>query len=428
MPFFGIHLPHKKGTAQSATVKLPLPEVVKIPMSQHMGTPCEPTVKVGDTVTVGQKIGDSTAFMSTPVHSSVSGTVKAIEDYLLASGKVCKAVVIETDGNQTVSEDVKPPQVDDLKSFVAAIKESGCCGLGGAGFPTHIKLNVDINDKPIDSLVINAAECEPYITSDCREIIERPDDVIDGIKQVMKYLEIEKAYICIEKNKPEAIKLMKEKTASEGNIKVVPLRASYPQGAEKVVAYSATGRIVGEGELPSAKGIIVLNVSTAGFISRYLKTGMPLVEKRLTLDGDAFRTPCNVMALVGTPVSKLIKFADGAEGAIAKLIAGGPMMGMCLYDFETPVTKTNNAILGFTEKLAVRKEEQTACIHCGRCVSACPMKLMPNEIAKAYEAKDADMLRKLKLNLCMNCGSCSYVCPARRNVAETNQLAKGLIR
>ena len=155
---------------------------------------------------------------------------------------------------------------------------------------------------------------------------------------------------------------------------------------------------------------------------------MPLVEKRLTLDGDAFRTPCNVMALVGTPVSKLIKFADGAEGAIAKLIAGGPMMGMCLYDFETPVTKTNNAILGFTEKLTVRKEEQTACIHCGRCVSACPMKLMPNEIAKAYEAKDADMLRKLKLNLCMNCGSCSYVCPARRNVAETNQLAKGLIR
>lgn len=428
MPFWGIKLDHHKTTADSQTISIPLPKTVKILMSQHMGTPCDLLVGVGDEVRVGQKIGDSAAFMSTPIHSSVSGTVKAVEDYLLASGKVCKAVVIETDGKQAVCETVQPPQVNDLASFVKAIKESGCCGLGGAGFPTHIKLNVDIKDKPIDSLVINAAECEPYITSDCRELIERPDDVIDGVEKVMKYLEIENAYICIEKNKPQAIKIMKEKTAGKKNITVVPLRSSYPQGAEKVVAYSATGRIIGEGELPSAKGIIVMNVSTAGFISRYLKTGMPLVEKRLTLDGDAFRTPCNAMVPVGTPVSDLVKFADGSEDAIAKLLAGGPMMGMCLYDFSAPITKTNNAILAFTEKYATDKEPKTACIHCGRCVSACPMKLMPTELEKAYEAKDADMLRKLKLNLCMNCGSCTYVCPAKHNLAEVNQLAKALIR
>lgn len=428
MPFWGIKLDHHKTTADSQTVPIPLPKTVKILMSQHMGAPCDLLVNVGDEVKVGQKIGDSAAFMSTPIHSSVSGTVKAVEDYLLASGKVCKAVVIETDGNQTVCETVQPPQVSDLASFVKAVKESGCCGLGGAGFPTHIKLNVDIKDKPIDSLVINAAECEPYITSDCRELIERPDDVIDGVEKVMKYLKIENAYICIEKNKPQAIKIMKQKTADKKNITVVSLRSSYPQGAEKVVAYSATGRIIGEGELPSAKGIIVLNVSTAGFISRYLKTGMPLVEKRLTLDGDAFRTPCNVMVPVGTAVSELVTFADGAQSGIAKLLAGGPMMGMCLYDFSAPITKTNNAILAFTEKLAKNKEPKTACIHCGRCVAACPMKLMPTELEKAYEAKDADMLRKLKLNLCMNCGSCTYVCPAKHNLAEVNQLAKALIR
>lgn len=397
-------------------------------MSQHMGAPCEPLVKAGDSVLVGQKIGDTDAFLSAPVHSSVSGTVKSIEDYLLANGKVCKAVVIETDGRQTVSPDVYRPVVNDRESFVNAIRESGCCGLGGAGFPTHVKLAVDTKKTPIDSLVINAAECEPYITSDYRELIEHPEDILDGVSKVMKYLSIEKAYICIENNKPQAIKDMKKRLASRGDISVVTLRSSYPQGAEKVVALSATGRMIGEGELPSSKGIIVMNVSTAGFISRYLKTGMPLVERRLTLDGDALRTPCNVSVPIGISVRELISFADGKEDSIAKLISGGPMMGMCLYDFDAPVVKTNNAILCFTEKLAVRKELKTECIHCGSCVRACPLNLMPTEFEKAYEAGDKERLKKLRLGLCMNCGSCSYVCPAKRNLAETNQLAKELLR
>ncbi len=428
MHFNGITLAHNKGTQDSATVKIPLPKTVRLPMSQHMGAPCEPCVQKGDRVLVGQKIGDSNAFMSTPLHSSVSGTVTDITDYLLANGRVCKAVTIETDGEQKISPEVYRPVVNSRESFVAAIKQSGCCGLGGAGFPTHIKLNVDTGKTPIDSLVINAAECEPYITSDYRELIERPEDVLDGINKVMKYIGIKKAYVCIENNKPKAIKDFTQRTATRSDISIVTLKASYPQGAEKVVAFSATGRVIGEGELPSAKGIIVMNVSTAGFISRYLKTGMPLVERRLTLDGDALRTPCNVFAPIGTPVSELISFADGSTEAIGKLLSGGPMMGMCLYDFDTPVCKTNNAILAFTEKAIKPKDEQTACIHCGRCLRACPMKLMPTEIERAYEAKDKERLKKLKVNLCMNCGSCSYVCPAKRNLAETNQLAKEFIR
>lgn len=428
MHFNGITLAHNKGTQDSATVKIPLPKTVRLPMSQHMGAPCEPCVQKGDRVLVGQKIGDSNAFMSTPLHSSVSGTVTDITDYLLANGRVCKAVTIETDGEQKISPEVYRPVVNSRESFVAAIKQSGCCGLGGAGFPTHIKLNVDTEKTPIDSLVINAAECEPYITSDYRELIERPEDVLDGINKVMKYIGIKKAYVCIENNKPKAIKDFTQRTATRSDISIVTLKASYPQGAEKVVAFSATGRVIGEGELPSAKGIIVMNVSTAGFISRYLKTGMPLVERRLTLDGDAFRTPCNVFAPIGTSVSELISFADGSPEAIGKLLSGGPMMGMCLYDFDTPVCKTNNAILAFTEKAIKPKDEQTACIHCGRCLRACPMKLMPTEIERAYEAKDKERLKKLKVNLCMNCGSCSYVCPAKRNLAETNQLAKEFIR
>lgn len=424
----GIALNHCKGTENVESIRIPLPKVVKLPLSQHMGAPCSPLVKVGDEVLVGQKIGDTDAFMSAPIHSSVSGTVKEMGDYLLANGRVCQAITIETDGNQTVSPDVVPPKVNDKASFVKAVRESGCCGLGGAGFPTHIKLNFDENKTPIDSLVINAAECEPYITSDYRELIEHPEDVVDGVYKVMEYLNIKKAYICIESNKPKAIKDMKARTQGNDAVKVVTLKSSYPQGAEKVVAFSATGRIIGEGELPANKGIIVMNVSTAGFISRYLETGMPLVERRLTIDGDIPRTPCNVIVPIGTSVSNLLEYSDCNIELIGKLLAGGPMMGMCLYDIQTPITKTNNAILAFKRNDKKIEAVKTACIHCGRCIHACPLRLMPTEIEKAFEAKDKEELLKLKVNLCMNCGSCSYVCPAKHNLAEINQLAKELIR
>lgn len=420
-----IKVPHFKNTNNSETVEIPLPEKVKVPMNQHLGVNCEPLVKVGDEVKVGQKIGDTEAFMSTPLHSSVSGKVVEIVEYLPANGRPCKAVVIKTDGKQEVCESVRPPVVTDRDSFIRAVKESGCCGMGGAGFPTHIKLGFDKEKTPIDSLIVNGAECEPYITSDYRELVENTEDVFEGIKLIQKYLGINKAYICIEDNKPEAIKMLTEIADKDDSVSVVKLKSSYPQGAEKVVVYSAIGKIIGEGELPSSVGALVMNCTTIGFINRYIKTGMPLVTKRLTVDGDIVRTPCNVRVPIGTSVSELLKFAD-CNGEIAgKILAGGLMMGMCLYDLETPVCKTNNAILAF--KKAEKETVMTNCIRCGRCIAACPLNLMPSLMEKAYNAKDSEGLKKLKVNLCMNCGSCSYVCPAKRNLAEKNQLAKGLV-
>lgn len=428
MKLKSIVLPHKKGTENCETVTLPVPEKVKISMSQHMGAPCVPLVKKGDTVTVGQKIGDSDAFMSCPIHSSVSGMVSNISEMVLANGKSCKVVEIDCDGLQTVSEDVKPPVVTDKQTLVKAIRESGCCGLGGAGFPTHIKLNYDENKTKIDSLVINAAECEPYITSDYREMIENPDGVLEGIKLIQKTLGIENVYIGIEDNKPKAIEMLTQKTADDSSVKIVKLKSSYPQGAEKVIAFYCTGRIIMEGNLPSDHGIIVMNVSTVGFINNYIKTGMPLINRRLTVDGDAVKKPCNVIAPIGTPISKILEFAQADSDSIEKLISGGPMMGMCVYDFETPLIKTNNAYLALKEKSAkktVLLEGQTNCIRCGRCAAACPLGLAPAALEKAYDNKDKEALNKLKINLCMNCGSCSFVCPAKRNLAEKNQLAKG---
>lgn len=419
-----IKIPHRKNTEKCETINLPIPKNISIPMSQHMGVPCTPIVSVGEEVKVGQKIGDSDAFMSAPVHSGVSGTVSAINDYTLSNGKVCKSVVIDCDGKQTKSGDIKPPVITDKASLIKAVRNSGCCGLGGAGFPTHIKLNFDENKTPIDSLVINAAECEPHITSDYREMIENPQDVLSGIKTIQKILNIEKTYICIEDNKPDAIKILTDLTSNDNSVKIKKLPAFYPQGAEKVIAYNATGRIIKEGELPSNQGIIVMNVSTASFLNRYFKTGIPLMQRRITIDGDAVKSPCNVIAPVGTSVAELLEFAEYEKDKVKKVLTGGLMMGTCLYDINTPVTKTNNAIIALKKQT---EKVQTNCIRCGRCINACPMGLMPTELEKAYKAKNSDMLNSLKVNLCMNCGSCSYVCPAKRNLAETNQLAKEFI-
>lgn len=417
----GIRLNHRKNTENSPTVDIPLPKAVKIPMSMNMGAPCHPLVKVGDEVKVGQKIGDTDAPFSVPVHSGVSGKVTAICDYQTVGGAMCRAVEIETDGLQTVSADVKPPVITDRESFIRAVRESGICGLGGAGFPTHIKLNPKAS---IDTLIINGAECEPYITADYREMTESPEDVIGGIGLIMKMLGIKSAKLAIEANKPEAIRIFTEMTRSNADIDVVSLPSLYPQGAEKVIIYNSTGRIVGEGELPADKGVIVINVSTTGFIYRYSQTGMPLVTRRLTVDGNAVREPKNVCAVIGTSFRELLEFCNTDIDLIIKLIGGGPMMGMSVPDIDMPVVKTSNALLAIN-RFDMRKP--SACIRCGRCVKACPVNLMPAEIDKAYKIRDIEDLKSLKVMLCMNCGSCTYVCPANRNLAETNQLAKALI-
>lgn len=419
----GIRLPHLKSTEKLQTADFPLSKRLTVSMSQSMGAPCDCLVKKGDAVTVGMKIGESDKFMSAPIHSPASGTVAEIIDLRMTNGNVCKAVVIETDGLQTVCPDIKPPVITDKNSFVSAVRESGCCGLGGAGFPTHIKLGYDPEKTPIDTLVVNGAECEPYITADYREFMENGDDVCDGIRYIMKILDIPNCKIGIENNKPDAIADIKKRTAEDKGIEVVVLPSSYPQGAEKVLIYSVTGRTVAEGELPSNQGVIVMNVSTIGFIMRYIKTGMPLISKRLTLDGSAVaKNKGNYRVAVGTPVSEILEYC-GAEEA-AKVLYGGPMMGIALGSEAQPILKTNNAILAFSD---AGKTETTACIRCGRCIAACPVKLMPVSIENAYDIEDVGSLERLKVKLCINCGCCSYVCPAHRHLAEKNQLAKAMV-
>ena len=419
----GIHVRHNKNTENAETKQFPLPKRLTVLMSQAMGAPCTPTVKKGDEVKLGQVIGNTDAFMAAPIHSPASGTVADIADYLLPSGARCKAVVIDTDGEQTVSEEVKPPVIGTREEFLAAVRASGCVGLGGAGFPTHVKFAFDPKKTPIDTLVINGAECEPYITADYREFVENGEDVINGILTVMDKLDIPMCKIGIEENKPEAIRLMTEAASKHKGIEVVTLPSSYPQGAEKVLIHSCTGRIVAEGELPSNQGVVVMNVSTAGFLSRYFRTGMPLVTKRLTIDGNAVtKNQGNYFVPIGTKVSELLEYCGAKDPE--KVLYGGPMMGMALYDAEQVITKTNNAVLAFVN---VKEPVTTACIRCGRCVRACPLNLMPTLLEQAYDSRDVSELQRLKVILCMNCGCCTYVCPAHRHLAEKNQLAKALL-
>ncbi|MCD7890397.1 MAG: electron transport complex subunit RsxC [Ruminococcus sp.] len=417
----GLKLNHRKNTENSATVEFPLSAKLTVPMSMNMGAPCVPLVKVGDEVKVGQKVGDTDAFFSVPVHSGASGKVTAITDYLAANGSVCKAVEIGTDGLQTVSDEVKPPAISDKESFIKAVRESGSCGLGGAGFPTHIKLNPKTK---IDTLIINAAECEPYITADYREMIENSEDIAEGIKLLLKMLDIPKAKLAIEANKPEAIEKFTKMTENDDSIEVFTLTSSYPQGAEKVIIYNTTGKIVKDGELPSDEGVIVMNVSTVSFIYRYTKTGMPLTSRRLTVDGDAVGEPKNVRAVIGTPFREILEFCKTDMESVKKLIGGGPMMGMSLPSADMPVVKTTNALLAVK---SYDERKPTACIRCGRCVNVCPLGIMPAEIERAYKIRNIEELKSLKVTLCINCGSCTYVCPANRKLAETNQLAKMLI-
>lgn len=420
----GLKLLHFKNSQNAQTVEIPLPKTVRIPMQQHMGKPCTPTVAVGDTVRVGQCIGDSEEAFAVPIHSSVSGTVTALEDYVTMNGAPAKRVIIETDGLQTPIDAV-PHSAENQAELVKASRDAGLAGLGGAGFPTHIKLGYKDVER-LDTLIINAAECEPYITSDYREMMECPDDILDGIRAVMKALDIPRAFIGIEDNKPDAIALLNEKTKNTP-IRVEALRSIYPQGAEKVLIYNTTGRIVEEGELPADKGVVVMNVTTVANLSRYLKTGMPLTQKRVTVDGNFVEHPMNVRVPIGTSVRYLLDFAGIDGSRVKKVLLGGPMMGSAMENLDVPIVKNNNAIILFDEE-AARVPKTTACIRCGRCIDVCPMNLMPANLERAYDAEDLETLLKLKVSLCINCGSCSYVCPAKRNLAQKNQLAKALLR
>ena len=421
----GVKVKHFKNTEDCSTEILPIPDRVVISMSQHIGKPCDPTVKITDLVKVGQVIGTSDAFISAPIHSSVSGKVVAVDEILMSNGQKTKAVTIETDKLQEVDESVVPPSVSSFEEFIQAVKASGLVGLGGAGFPTYVKLSPK-NLSEVDTLCINAAECEPYITSDYRTIIEDAEAVLDGARQVQKYLDLKKVIIGVEDNKPKAIALLKEMTAGDASIEVDSLPAKYPQGAEKVLIYHTTGRVVPEGKLPADVGVIVMNVASIAFLSKYLKTGMPLTTKRVTVDGSAIAEPKNLLVPIGTPIQNLIDFCGGFKTEPGKVLMGGPMMGIAVNRLDYPVLKNNNAILAFDEKDS-QEPEETPCIRCGRCVNACPFNLMPASIEKAFKAGNVDALRELKVNLCMECGCCAFACPAKRHLVMTNRLAKKML-
>ena len=417
----GAGVPHEKGTATLATVKMPVPSKVVLPMQQHIGAPCTPVVKKGDTVMVGTLVGKAEGFVSANIYSGVSGTVASVDTVHISNGASVAAVVITPDGQQTVDPAVKAPVVTDKASFIAAVQACGLVGLGGAGFPTAVKLSPK---TPVDTLVINAAECEPYLTADTREMLENGETIASGVKAVMKYLEIKNCIIGIERNKPECVSAMNQLFSGVTGVSVKVLPSRYPQGAEKVLIENTTGREVPQGGLPSDAGVIVMNVTTVSTIGKYLATGMPLVTKRLTVDGDAIKEPKNVEAIIGTPVREVLDFCGIKEGVtVAKLISGGPMMGLALPSADEPILKQNNGILAFSEKMATLPAAGP-CIRCGRCIEACPMGLAPVQIAGAFNKKDAAELNKLCVDLCMLCGTCSYVCPAKRPVTQTMGLAK----
>jgi len=419
---------HFKNTAGCATEIMPVPDIVKINMSQHIGAPCKPLVSKGDHVLVGQLIGDVDAFVSAPIHSSVSGTVKAIETQRGAMGGQETLVVIETDKKQEMDPNIAIPQVSNLQEFVAEVRKSGLVGLGGASFPTHIKYNPK-NIDDVHVLIVNGAECEPFITSDHRCMLEDTQDIIEGMKLIMKYDGLDEGYIGIEDNKPDAIAKFDQAFKEQGltNMHTFPLQARYPKGAERVLVYEITGKHMAAGVLPADLGVILSNVSSVAFVGQYFRTGVPFVSKRMTVDGDAVNNPKNIIAPIGTPISDIIEFCGGYKAEPRKIIMGGPMMGRAVPADTMPVIKNNNAILAFSKAKAIIPEE-TACINCGRCHMACPFNLLPTAFADAYLAKDAQKLKDLQVMQCMECGSCSFVCPAHRPLVFMNKLGKALVK
>ena len=421
----GLHVPHRKHTAKMPAVRMEAPKTVVLSTTQHIGVPATPVVKVGDHVNVGTLVAEQNGFVSSLVYSSVSGTVKKVEDMLISTGGTAPAITIESDGLMTPDEGLAPLTVTNREELIEAIKKSGIVGLGGAGFPTYLKLSAD--PARIEEFIVNGAECEPYITSDNRTMIDRADDIQFALELLIKHLSLKKVIICIEENKKEAIAVMRKMAKNLSGVSVKVLPSKYPQGGEKVMIYHATGKTVPAGKLPIDVGCIVCNCTTVAEIGRFVKTGMPLVEKCITVDGGCIAEPKNVIAPIGTSFEDLINFCGGLKAEPYKALYGGPMMGIAVPTLDVPVLKNTNAVLVLTEKEG-KLPRVTPCLRCGSCTNTCPFGLNPAAIEDALRLGDMDRLKKLRVDVCMECGSCAFYCPANRPLVQNNKLGKIMLR
>ncbi len=422
----GVHPHDSKEYSKNKPVEiLPLPLKVVIPLSQHIGASSKPIVKVGDEVLNGQKIAEPGGFVSIPMHASISGKVTGIDKFNHPTGTVSMAIEITGNGQDDrieLTDEINYLElpVDEMKN---RISEAGICGMGGAGFPTHVKLSPPA-DKPIDTIILNGVECEPYLTADYRIMMKQPDDIINGLKIFMKIINAKKGIIGIEANKPDAIKLMKFKLKKESNLEVVSLKLKYPQGAEKQLIYAATKRKVpNKGGLPMDVGVIVQNVGTAIAVYEAVRYKKPLIERVITVSGKIVRNPKNIKARIGTFFSDLLEFCDGTTEDIGKIISGGPMMGFAIPSLETPMTKGCSGLLLFNKKEG-HKEDESVCLRCGRCVDVCPMDLVPSLIAHNVKHEDWILVEKFGVMDCMKCGSCAYVCPSHIKLIQWIDIGK----
>lgn len=426
-----LKIPHRKHTADMKDSRIPTPSTVVLPMSQYIGAPAIPVVKVGDKVFVGTKVAEADGKVSAAIHAPVSGTVKKIGDFLLANGKCCQAITIESDGEMTLDSGITPPTVTTSEELCQAIRESGLVGLGGAGFPTANKLENAISKK-IDKIIVNGAECEPYITVDNRTMIDGTENVVRGVQIIEEFIPgPQEIIIAIEENKPIAIKKLTEAFKNDSKVKVVTLPSKYPQGAEKTLIYNLTGRVVPDGKLPSDVGCVMFNVTSVAFFAHYLATGIPYVWRTITVDGSAVGEPKNVTAPIGTSLRDILTFANADFDNIGKVLYGGPMMGIAAYSLDDPIYKNTSAVIAISKENSLPKKEYP-CIHCGKCIAKCPMGLNPTAFVKAMKIDNrderAEKLMSESVLSCIDCGCCSYVCPSRRPLVENNKLAKNDLR
>ena len=423
----GVHPKEMKAPDVPVTVIAPPPQVV-IPLLQHIGAPCKPLVSKGDTVKMGQKIGESPAAVSAPVHASVSGRVLAIEPRPHPLGDMVMSVVIENDGLDTPCEDMKPLSAEELKdpeTILTRIREAGVVGLGGAMFPTAFKIRDAIGR--VDKLIINGAECEPYLNGDHLTMLDHPEELLKGIELVRLASHVEKAYYGIERNKADAIDLLRSKDPGRYGVEIVSEKVKYPQGGERMQVYSITGRKVRPGGLPSGVGCNVISTRTCYAIYQACYEGRPVIDRIVTVAGSAMKAPVNALVRVGTPFGYLAEQCGGFVKTPRKIVLGGPMMGICATDIAAPTIKGTAGVLFFTEE-EDKAVKEPVCIHCGKCLSVCPMRLEPVFMYKYFTKGNLEMLRKYHVTDCFECGSCSYNCPARMPLTHAFKTAKIMLQ